>query len=329
MTSPAAVPWVNMSHRLLTLGFLVTFCAAFALPNKDGETRRIFEKSLSDADHFIEGEHNSVYDHEAFLGDEATQFDELSPSESRRRLGLIFDKIDTNKDGFMEPTELKKWIQWTQRRFIVRDAETQWRIHNPDGKEKIAWSEYKRANYGFLEGEPEGTEDRKTYTKMMQRDRRRWTIADTDADDFLNQEEFQNFIHPEDVEHMQDVVVLETVEDIDKDGDGLISLAEYISDLYRGDPGDEEPAWVENERESFRTYRDKNKDGFLDNDEVKQWILPDQYDHAEAETNHLIHVSDSDSDGKLSKEEVLDKYDIFVGSQATDFGEALVKHDEF
>jgi hypothetical protein len=131
----------------------------------------------------------------------------------------------------MEPSELKKWIQWTQRRFIVRDADTQWRIHNPDGKEKIPWAEYKRANYGFLEGEPEGTEDRKTYMKMMQRDRRRWTIADTDADDFLNKEEFQNFIHPEDVEHMQDVVVLETVEDIDKDADGLISMAEYISEL--------------------------------------------------------------------------------------------------
>jgi len=34
-------------------------------------------------------------------------------------------------------------------------------------------------------------------------------------------------------------------------------------------------------------------------------------------------------DGSLSKEEVLEKYDLFVGSQATDFGEALVKHDEF
>ena len=34
-------------------------------------------------------------------------------------------------------------------------------------------------------------------------------------------------------------------------------------------------------------------------------------------------------DGKLTKEEVLDKYDIFVGSQATDFGDALTRHDEF
>lgn len=34
-------------------------------------------------------------------------------------------------------------------------------------------------------------------------------------------------------------------------------------------------------------------------------------------------------DGKLSKEEIVEKYDLFVGSQATDFGEALVRHDEF
>lgn len=34
-------------------------------------------------------------------------------------------------------------------------------------------------------------------------------------------------------------------------------------------------------------------------------------------------------DGKLTKEEIVDKYDLFVGSQATDFGEALVRHDEF
>ena len=34
-------------------------------------------------------------------------------------------------------------------------------------------------------------------------------------------------------------------------------------------------------------------------------------------------------DGKLSKDEILEKYDVFVGSQATDFGEALTSHDEF
>lgn len=34
-------------------------------------------------------------------------------------------------------------------------------------------------------------------------------------------------------------------------------------------------------------------------------------------------------DGKLTREEILDKYNVFVGSQVTDFGEALLRHDEF
>ena len=34
------------------------------------------------------------YDHEAFLGeDQAAEFDELSPEESQRRLGVIVDRL--------------------------------------------------------------------------------------------------------------------------------------------------------------------------------------------------------------------------------------------
>jgi len=37
-----------------------------------------------------EREHNPEYDHEAFLGEEqAHEFDQLAPAESRRRLGLV------------------------------------------------------------------------------------------------------------------------------------------------------------------------------------------------------------------------------------------------
>ena len=46
-----------------------------------------FLQKLSDEEHFVEGEeHNPDYDHEAFLGDEAKEFDELSPEESKERL---------------------------------------------------------------------------------------------------------------------------------------------------------------------------------------------------------------------------------------------------
>lgn len=42
----------------------------------------------------------------------------------------------------------------------------------------------------------------------------------------------------------------------------------------------------------------------------------------------LFNVCFSVQDGKLTKEEILDKYDVFVGSQVTNYGEALL-HDEF
>ena len=32
----------------------------------------------------------------------------------------------------------------------------------------------------------------------------------------------------------------------------------------------EEPAWVSSEREQFTSFRDKNKDGFMDEEEVSQ-----------------------------------------------------------
>ena len=47
------------------------------------------------------------------------------------------------------------------------------------------------------------------------------------------------------------------------------------------------------------------------------------------ETKHLINEADNDDDGVLTKEEIVEKHDLFVGSQATDFGDILLRHDEF
>jgi len=45
---------------------------------------------LSGEKHFEGSEHNPEYDHEAFVGrEEAKEFDELTPEESQKRLGLV------------------------------------------------------------------------------------------------------------------------------------------------------------------------------------------------------------------------------------------------
>ncbi|KAK6044818.1 hypothetical protein COOONC_17677 [Cooperia oncophora] len=93
--------------------------------------------------------------------------------------------------------------------------------------------------------------------------------------------------------------------------------------MYRPDDYPElngkEPDWVQSEREMFKEHRDKDGDGKLNQEEMRDWIMPVGFDHAEAEARHL--------DGKLSPEEIIAHYDTFVGSQATDYGEQLQKHD--
>lgn len=317
----------------ILINILFVIVIVNAVPRPDDEPKqRTIDKELSEQEHYINSQHNPAYDHDAFLGEEAKTFDQLSPEESTRRLAIIVDKIDKDQDGFVTQEELKDWIQFTQKRYIHDDIDRQWKSHNPDGKEKLTWSEYKNAIYGFLD-ENDSTLDNNdneghSYAIMLKRDRRRWSAADQDDDDALTREEFAAFLHPEEHIHMRDIVVEETMDDIDKDKDNKISLTEYIGDMYQKGEEDE-PEWVKNEKEHFNVYRDKNQDGFLDFEEVKHWIIPEDFDHAEAEARHLIYEADSDDDQKLTKDEILAKYDVFVGSQATDFGEALGRHDEF
>lgn len=280
-------------------------------------------------------DHDIQDDHEAFLGkEEAKTFDQLTPEESRRRLLIIVDKIDTNKNGMVDMTELKEWIKLTQNNYIEDDVTKQWKQHNVDGNETLHWEVYRKNIYGFMdELDPVDLESEDTgvsYKSMLARDRRRWSVADKNYDDELSKQEFTAFLHPEEVPSMRDVVLSETIEDIDKNNDGKVSIDEYIGDIYKSsDSIDDEPEWVSNEREVFTQYRDLDKDGYLNRDEVREWITPKNYDHAEAEAKHLVYEADKDSNAELSKEEILDKYDLFVGSQATDYGEALTRHDEF
>lgn len=61
---------------------------------------------------------------------------------------IIVDKIDENKDKFVDMSELKNWISFTQRRYIEDDVDRQWKQHNPDNTEQINW-EVSHAFFSF------------------------------------------------------------------------------------------------------------------------------------------------------------------------------------
>lgn len=49
------------------------------------------------------------------------------------------DKIDANNDSYVDLSELKKWIQFTQRRYIDEDVDRQWRQHNKNDEDFVQW----------------------------------------------------------------------------------------------------------------------------------------------------------------------------------------------
>ena len=88
---------------------------------------------------------------------------------------------------------------------------------------------------------------------------------------------------------------------------------------------DQSKEWLVAEKERFDSDLDKNKDGVLDEEEIIAWVIPDNNDIATDEVNHLFAGADFDVDGVLSVKEILDNHELFVGSEATDYGEHL--HD--
>lgn len=64
---------------------------------------------------------------------------------------IIVGKIDKDGDGQVTEQELKDWIQYVQKRYIVTDTDRMWKDHNIEG-DKLSWSAYKQRTYGSDDG---------------------------------------------------------------------------------------------------------------------------------------------------------------------------------
>eukprot|EP00088_Acartia_fossae_P013756 TRINITY_DN17278_c0_g1_i1.p1 TRINITY_DN17278_c0_g1~~TRINITY_DN17278_c0_g1_i1.p1 ORF type:complete len:332 (+),score=84.67 TRINITY_DN17278_c0_g1_i1:34-1029(+) len=322
---------------LFTICQLILFSNAGVLDkemsHKSSQNRAMHGHKLSDKPKSSEpGDYE--YDHGAFLGDEYSEtFDDLSPEEAKRRLMVIVDKIDTDKDGKLSEEELIDWVKIIQEKEAIDDSEEQWKEKIKPGQTHLSWDQYRVATFGDLERKesedeivfPSGYD----WSQYLKRDQRRFNVADINRDGSLDRAEFSAFVHPEEHYHMKDIVVAETLEDLDTDKDGKISITEFIGDLWRPAEGETEPEWVTSEKEQFTQIRDKNRDGALDFNEISDWIIPDEFDLPKVEAHHLMSAADHDQDSFLSRAEILNRYDVFVGSSATHFGQMLMRHDEF
>ena len=187
---------------------LAFFCICFGA-EKDSKTSdrpKVHKDDLSDKEHFPEGEHSSEYDHEAFLGDQKQEFDELSPDEAKKRLKTLTKKVDKNSDGFVSIEELKQWVKsvFDSKLFEGVDVDVKEKDLDKDGS--ISWNEYLKGTYGDENDEEGDNQD------FLKRDKRRFDAADKNKDGKLDADEYGHFLHPESSPEMSDLHVLETME---------------------------------------------------------------------------------------------------------------------
>ncbi|GAA29325.2 reticulocalbin-1 [Clonorchis sinensis] len=294
------------------------------------------KQSREELEHFADdpSRHDVNFDHAAFLGSEtAKEYSKLTPEQSREKLKEIIRKIDKDADGKVTEKEMKEWIAYVAKVGQQQVTEKRWSEVNQQGLNPLPWEVYVEASYGKEEDRLKDVETADAYRRVVKQDKRRWDAADLDKDNALTKEEFADFLNPEDKAHMRDAVIDELLEAVDTDRNGQVSEREYLDDLARAYQtplvdGEPEPDWVAREREQYQKHRDIDHNGFMDRSEVGEWVMPTGYDPIEAETQHLFYHADIDKDDVLTPEEILDKQDLFVSSQATNYGTVLDNHEE-
>lgn len=75
---------------------------------------------------------------------------------------------------------------------------------------------------------------------------------------------------------------------------------------------------VQTQQNHFTVYLDKNKDGTLSRDELRDWLIP-PYNKHEAEAWRLITLADEDKDRNLAKDELLAHFHHFTVLLPPDF----------
>ncbi|XP_042855803.1 reticulocalbin-2-like isoform X2 [Penaeus japonicus] len=328
-----------MNHWSLALGLVLGVLVlreatahTHHLHNAQKEREADGARSPRDHGHYTNGEHNADFDHEAILGSvkDAEEYDQLPAMEAKRRLEILLVKMDRDNDKQINRKELHSWILRSFR--MLSEEESSERMDEVDEDEDgyVTWAEYISETYGIKDPEDQqllDKDDQVEEQRLLKEDRQLFNAADKNIDGRLDDMEFLAFSHPEESPDMLPIILQQTLEEKDVNNDGLIDFQEYI-----GDKGNKtktiNPSEQDQDRRKFEEH-DVDGDNVLNLDEIQSLYIPTNMDIAEDEVDHLFAAADDDNDDLLSFLEILDHHDVFVGSEATDYGDHLHNLDRF
>ena len=309
----------SVSFGTVLLSTISLMCLMSCSPHSHKE--RIEDSFNSHLTSGSDGSHSSDFDHEAVLGSKnaAKQFDALSPEESKKRLRILVNTgMDANKDGFVDKQELIEWILQSFRTLAIEDGNERLEEEDLNKDGVVSWEEHLKDTFDIEDSD----EEQLLKDELMAEDKGLWNAADLNKDGVLDSEEFSAFNSPEEFQRMHKTIYEQMMSKKDKNKNGFLEFEEFLTDV-NGIPLDPKSEASILERDRFRNDYDLDGDNRLNEKECLIWLIPDNREMAETEANHLISASDDNNDGKLSVDEIVEHNDVFVGSEATDFGQNL------
>ncbi|XP_071499728.1 calumenin-B-like [Diadema antillarum] len=285
--------------------------------------------------HYAGDQHLDSFDQTLFIGgkQKASDFRKLPEEERKKIFAKIVTLVDVNADGLIDKDELTDWMY---EALVTVDKEDTIESMEPidvNQDRKVSWFEYHDHVYGYMPGDDE-EENKEEHQKYIRRAKRTYDIADMDGDGFLNAKEFHMFHNPKFYREMERVVVSDSLEDFDTNGDGGIDITEFIGDFHTVDEEEDIPQWVLEEKHMFETELDHDGNGKLEGNEIFELESQEKSLRAQAEreVDHLLAMTDSNADNHLSLEEAVESEILFMGrDQHTHFNRnpnIIVQHNE-
>lgn len=270
-------------------------------------------------DHYQGELHSKEFDHQVFLGvEEAKDFSKLTPEQSKEGLKRLIPEIDSNHDNFIDLFELADWIRKRQDNVITKGTKASFQQFDKNIDNKISWDEIRLLKYGINDqSETSGifVVSQEFDPRKMKYDKERFHQADINGDLKLDFNEFKTWLHPESDPKMMEFLHEEIMYQSDRNKDGFIDFNEYLARDHDNTAEIERDSdWLRLERQKFDKY-DENNDGRLDIEEIRVYYIPTLYlNQVNNQAQHLIRRADSDHDEKLSTQEIINSFDVFVGS---------------
>ncbi|XP_021735477.1 reticulocalbin-2-like [Chenopodium quinoa] len=246
------------------------------------------------------------------------------------RLLVLFPKIDVDPiDGFASENELTEWNLRQAETEVYHRTQREMELHDKNRDGFVSFSEYESPSWVK-------SADNNTFGYEMGWWREdHFNASDINGDGLLNITEFKDFLHPADTKNPKLLQWLckEEIRERDTDKDGKVNFSEFFHGLFDLVRNYEEDGHVHNSthhlddstetpasRKLFNEL-DKDGDGSLSDPELLPIIdklHPSERYYAKQQADYIISQADTDKDGRLSLEEMIDNPYVFYSTIFSD-----------